>query len=223
MALSKVWDQDAVPIEDRVQVVEHTKTKRRSKLGLKKRRPIHQKKEIVSQMVSLKKENLRASEYAKKSIQELFTPAVLGRALVKEVVTSQNMVAINEGDGKFKFVALPARAQLSCVCGIQCTDLNKDGTLDLLLGGNNYEFKPQYSRLDANYGSVLLNDGAGNFAWQEYFLCTQPFYFHTSEFRSCFFLLVILYCQWRGATFYCAGFYIFIQDHLSLFPESSHQ
>ena len=130
--------------------------------------PIHQKKEIVNQMVFLKKENLRASEYAKKSIQELFTPAVLGRALVKEVVTSQNTVAINEGNGSFKFVALPARAQLSCVCGIQCTDLNNDGALDLLLGGNNYEFKPQYSRLDANYGSVLLNDGSGNFAWQDY-------------------------------------------------------
>ena len=130
--------------------------------------PIHQKKEVVAQLVSLKKQNLKASEYATKSIQELFTPAVLGRALVKEVTTSQSMVAINEGNGKFSFQALPPRAQLSCVCGIQCTDLNNDGTLDLLLGGNNYEFKPQYSRLDANYGSVLLNDGSGNFVWQDY-------------------------------------------------------
>ena len=58
--------------------------------------------------------------------------------------------------------------QLSCVCGIMCTDVNNDGNLDIVLGGNNFEFKPQYSRLDANYGSVLLNDGKSNFEWQDY-------------------------------------------------------
>ena len=45
---------------------------------------------------------------------------------------------------------------------------NNDGATDLILGGNNYEYKPQYSRLDANYGSVLLNDGNNNFTWQNY-------------------------------------------------------
>jgi hypothetical protein len=36
------------------------------------------------------------------------------------------------------------------------------------MAGNNFEFKPQYSRLDANYGSVLLGDGNLGFTWQEY-------------------------------------------------------
>jgi hypothetical protein len=27
------------------------------------------------------------------------------------------------------------------------------------MAGNNFEFKPQYSRLDASHGSVLLGDG----------------------------------------------------------------
>jgi hypothetical protein len=32
-----------------------------------------------------------------------------------------------------------------------CTmDVNKDGILDIVLGGNQYEFKPQFSRLDTN-------------------------------------------------------------------------
>tara|TARA_B100001146_G_scaffold225239_1_gene248464 strand:- start:929 stop:4279 length:3351 start_codon:yes stop_codon:yes gene_type:complete len=130
--------------------------------------PIHQKKEIVSQLVKLKKQNLKASEYAKKSIQELFPPEILTRSTVKEVVTSSSMIAINNGDGSFTTKPLPARAQLSCVCGIACTDVNNDGTLDIILGGNDYEFKPQYSRLDANYGSVLLNDGNMNFTWEDY-------------------------------------------------------
>ncbi len=130
--------------------------------------PIHQKKEIVSQLVKLKKQNLKASEYAKKSIQELFPPEVLARSTVKQVVTSSSMIAINNGDGSYTTKPLPPRAQLSCVCGIACTDVNNDGTLDIILGGNDYEFKPQYSRLDANYGSVLLNDGNMNFTWEAY-------------------------------------------------------
>ena len=40
--------------------------------------------------------------------------------------------------------------------------------MDIILAGNNYEYKPQFSRLDANFGSVLLGDGAMNFEWQNY-------------------------------------------------------
>jgi hypothetical protein len=36
------------------------------------------------------------------------------------------------------------------------------------MGGNNFEFKPQFSRLDASYGHVLLSDGPLNYDWQDY-------------------------------------------------------
>ncbi len=36
------------------------------------------------------------------------------------------------------------------------------------MAGNNFEFNPQYSRLDASYGDVLLGDGKSNFKWQDY-------------------------------------------------------
>ena len=45
---------------------------------------------------------------------------------------------------------------------------NADGILDLVMAGNNYEFKPQFSRLDAGYGTVLLGDGQMGFAWQTF-------------------------------------------------------
>jgi hypothetical protein len=47
-------------------------------------------------------------------------------------------------------------------------DVNNDGHLDLVMGGNKHEFKPQFSRLDAGYGNVLLGDGNLDFQWQEY-------------------------------------------------------
>lgn len=130
--------------------------------------PLHQKKELTAQIVSLKKQNIKASDYAKRAIDELFSPDILGASTVKKVTTSHSAIAINNGNGNFTLQALPARAQLSCVCGIACTDVNNDGNLDIVLGGNNFEFKPQYSQLDASHGSVLLGDGQANFEWQEY-------------------------------------------------------
>lgn len=40
--------------------------------------------------------------------------------------------------------------------------------MDLIMGGNNFEFKPQYSRLDANYGNVLLGNKELNYQWEDY-------------------------------------------------------
>ena len=130
--------------------------------------PVHQKKEMTTQLVSLKKQNLKASEYAKKSIQELFTPSVLKNTTILEARYANSVIAYNQGNGVFTFEDLPARSQLSCICGIACVDVNQDGALDIIAGGNNHEFRPQFSRLDSNYGNVLINDGAQNFDWQNY-------------------------------------------------------
>jgi hypothetical protein len=130
--------------------------------------PIHMKKELTAQLVSLKKQNLKASEYAKKSIDELFSESIFENSIMKQSTISESIIAVNQGDWNFSVKKLPSRVQLSCVCGIVCSDINNDGYLDIIMAGNNFEFKPQYSRLDANYGSVLLGDGNLNFTWQDY-------------------------------------------------------
>ncbi|MDX1542940.1 MAG: VCBS repeat-containing protein [Christiangramia sp.] len=130
--------------------------------------PLHMKKEMTTQLVSLKKENLKASEYASRAIDELLPKDKLKNAILKQAVISETIIAVNEGDGNFKIKELPGRVQFSCVCGISCMDINNDGNLDLVMGGNNFEFKPQFSRLDASFGNVLLGDGKMNFEWQDY-------------------------------------------------------
>jgi hypothetical protein len=72
-------------------------------------------------------------------------------------------VAINDGNGKFTVQALPPEVQFSSVSAIYCTDLNSDGKTDLVLAGNHSGFMPQYSKLDASFGHVLLNAGSGRF------------------------------------------------------------
>ncbi|MBQ4820823.1 VCBS repeat-containing protein [Aquimarina sp. MMG016] len=129
--------------------------------------PIHLKNEITGQINSLKKQNLKYSEYATKAIDELFSKETLDKATVRTVNNFSSMVAYNNGEGNFRIKQLPKEVQLSCVCDIETIDLNNDGFIDLILGGNNYNFKPQFSRLDASRGNVLLNDGKGGFIDQK--------------------------------------------------------
>ena len=119
-------------------------------------------------MSSLKKQNLKASDYAQRSIDGIFSAESLENSIKKTVYYSQSMLAINDGKGNFTLKPLPYQVQLSCVCDIITADLNKDGLADLIMAGNNFEYKPQYSQLDANYGSVLLNRGDANYKWQNY-------------------------------------------------------
>lgn len=130
--------------------------------------PVHMKKELTAQIVSLKKKNLKASDYAKRTIDELFPEIDLESTIVKEVNISESVIAINDGNGNFTIKKLPAMVQLSCVNAINCLDVNGDGLMDIILGGNDFEFKPQYSRLDANFGSLLLNQGNNEFEWEPY-------------------------------------------------------
>ncbi len=130
--------------------------------------PVHAKSEITMQMTSLKKRNLKASDYASRTVHELFSPDIIEGSIMKSVNTMESVIAINNGQGEFIVKVLPTRVQLSCVCGIVCRDINDDGKLDIIAGGNNFGFKPQFSRLDASYGHVLLNNGELDFEWKSY-------------------------------------------------------
>lgn len=130
--------------------------------------PIIMKHELTNQIVSLKKQNIKFSEYATKSIQELFSEDVIAASMVMEVSNSKSVVALNQGNSEFKIMDLPSQVQFSSVNAIEVMDINQDSNLDLILGGNEYNYKPQYSRLDANFGSVLFGDGTGTFDWIDY-------------------------------------------------------
>ena len=130
--------------------------------------PINLKQELAKQIPSIKKKNLSYADYSKKTFQELFAKEVVDNSIQKTVNIQESVIAINKGNGKFEIKALPKEVQFSCVNTISTIDVNNDGILDLILGGNQYEFKPQFSRLDANYGSVLLGNKNGTFSWLPY-------------------------------------------------------
>ena len=127
--------------------------------------PVFLKHDMELQIPSLKKKNLKHAEYAKKTIQDLFPKAMLDASLVKKFNYCPSIVAFNEGNGRFTIRELPPMVQFSSVNAIQCADVNQDGIPDLILGGNEFGFLPQFGRLDAGFGDVLINDGKGNLTW----------------------------------------------------------
>jgi hypothetical protein len=53
--------------------------------------------------------------------------------------------------------------QLSTVNAIKILDVNQDGFPDIIAAGNMFDLLPQFCRVDASYGHVLLNDKKGGF------------------------------------------------------------
>ncbi|MGZ3951146.1 MAG: FG-GAP-like repeat-containing protein, partial [Flavisolibacter sp.] len=129
--------------------------------------PVMLKKDIEDQLPSIKKHNLKNEEYSHKAIQDLFSKELLEKSVVKQFNFKASVVAINKGDGSFSARELPVMSQLSCINVIHCMDVNGDGKVDLVTGGNQFGFLPQFERLDASFGDVMLNDGRGGFLWQE--------------------------------------------------------
>jgi len=125
--------------------------------------PVFTKKEITDQFPSLKKQHLRHDAYAGKTITDLFGEAIVHSSASRSFDYNASIIAINKGGGHFEITELPLMAQLSSVNALLIADVDGNGSNDLLVAGNMFGFPPQFGRLDANYGLVLLNDGKANF------------------------------------------------------------
>jgi len=129
--------------------------------------PVFLKRELTDQLPQLKKQNLRHEAFANKSLQELMGKDILKNIQMNEVKVGASMIAWNEGNGNFTMQALPQPVQFSTVHSICISDINGDGKPDLLMGGNDYFYLPQFSRQDASKGHVILNRGNRKMEWIE--------------------------------------------------------
>ena len=115
----------------------------------------HLRQDLVGQLPSFKKRFLKYEDYAGKEFNKVFTDDLIEGAETHQIVDLQSAVFINEGDNKpFLHKPFPYQAQLSSVNVILCNDIDNDGTMEIILGGNFYGFKPEVGRLDASYGQV---------------------------------------------------------------------
>jgi len=126
--------------------------------------PMALRQDLVAQMPSLKKKYLKYNKYANQTITDIFTPEQLKNSIHLKAFNLQSSLLINNGDGTFDIKPLPLEAQFSPMYGLLVKDLDGDGNLDILGGGNLHEVKPEVGRYDASYGVYLRGDGKGDFS-----------------------------------------------------------
>jgi enediyne biosynthesis protein E4 len=125
--------------------------------------PFVNKNELERQLPVIKKKFLYAGDFAKASIDEVFGAAELRNAQVLTTDYFANAVLINNGGLDFTTVPMPWQAQLSSYRDAVVVDANSDSLPDILLGGNYYDNNIQMGRYDADFGTILVNKGNGNF------------------------------------------------------------
>lgn len=125
--------------------------------------PIILRHDLVAQIPTMKKKYLKYETFKNETMKDIFTPEQLKGALELKVFELRSSVIINEGNGKFSIKPLPMEAQFSPVFGIEILDMDNDGFLDIITGGNLFGAKPEVGRYDASYAQLFKGDGKGNF------------------------------------------------------------
>ena len=125
--------------------------------------PMVLKGELQRALPMIKKNFIKYTDYANKSITELFSAEQMKDCIQKKITTTKTSFLINDGKGNFEIKALPIEAQFSRIAAIETGDFNKDGILDILLAGNFFDVLPEWGRFDANYGLFMQGKGKGIF------------------------------------------------------------
>ncbi|GAB2479741.1 VCBS repeat-containing protein [Algoriphagus taiwanensis] len=125
--------------------------------------PYTLKHELEKQVPGIKKKYIRYTDYNGEALSDIFPAEILDKSIVQTVNSFESGVLMNQGEGKFSWIAFPTSAQKTWTYAIQVGDFNEDGNQDILLGGNLYGVKPEMGKYDAGYGELLLGKGDGTF------------------------------------------------------------
>jgi enediyne biosynthesis protein E4 len=126
--------------------------------------PMVLKGELQRATPAIKQKFIKYKDYANKTVEELYSDEQREGMVLRQITTTESAFLINDGKGNFSLQALPYQAQFSPIRGIEVSDFDHDGKLDVLLAGNFFDSLPEWGRFDANYGLMLQGLGMGKFA-----------------------------------------------------------
>ncbi|HYG38428.1 MAG TPA: VCBS repeat-containing protein [Cytophagales bacterium] len=129
-----------------------------------KQYPYVTRDELLDQIFSMRKKFTSYKSYADATLEDVFLPEELKNANRIIANTLETSYFENQG-GKFVLKKLPVQCQFSPVHSILSIDVNGDKKKDLLLFGNDEYMRLKIGKTDANYGTLLLNKGAGEFEY----------------------------------------------------------
>lgn len=123
----------------------------------------HSRNDLIEQINAMRARFRTYADYANSTFEESFLKEELADAQVVVSETFANSYLENLGEGKFRLVNLPIKAQTAPIYGTLVGDYNSDGNLDVLAVGNFYSGEVFGGRYDASIGWFLAGDGRGNF------------------------------------------------------------
>ncbi|MGZ5253803.1 MAG: VCBS repeat-containing protein [Flavitalea sp.] len=120
--------------------------------------------ELLDQMSMMRNRFPDYKSYADLTMNEIFSDEERKNVTKLEANYLSTAIFIME-NGKWKMKSLPVQAQFSPVHSITEMDYDKDGNMDLLLGGNQNMARLSFGKSDANYGQLYKGNGKGQFEY----------------------------------------------------------
>jgi hypothetical protein len=93
--------------------------------------------------------------YAEADTEDLLAAADVERSQKLEATLLETSLFMGTGTGRFERRTLPVEAQFSPVFTVTTVDYDRDGHMDVVLGGNMNEARIRLGKHDANYGVLL--------------------------------------------------------------------
>lgn len=125
--------------------------------------PFMSRDELLDQMYGMRSKFTDYASFSKAKLEDLFSKEALKQANKLEINELKTIYLENKGN-KFLRHELPVEAQYAPVFTISVMDIDGDGNLDFILGGNLNTTRLRLGMIDANFGQVYLGDGKGEFS-----------------------------------------------------------
>ncbi|MGB5665640.1 MAG: RNA-binding protein, partial [Maribacter sp.] len=121
--------------------------------------------ELLGQLAGLRSKFTSYKSYADATLTDIFSSDELKNANKLLANHFQTTLFLSNPQNKFLVSPLPVQSQYSPVYSIAISDFDHDGNKDMILMGNNHNFKLRLGKFDANFGTLLLGDGKGGFQY----------------------------------------------------------
>ncbi|MFS4494295.1 VCBS repeat-containing protein [Maribacter sp. 2308TA10-17] len=113
--------------------------------------------QLAEQLVYLKKKFTKYSDFAGKTVNEIFGKEALRKAKVLEVSELRSGFLRNE-NGKYTFVPFENQLQVSPIMALLSYDFDQDGKEEVLTAGNYFGVKPFHGRFDSFPGALIKSE-----------------------------------------------------------------
>ncbi|MDR8394187.1 VCBS repeat-containing protein [Aliifodinibius sp. S!AR15-10] len=127
-------------------------------------RPFITRDELINQIPGLAAKFPTYQSYSQvRRAEDIFGEDLLEQARKQTAYKFSSSVFENLGNHSFKIHSLPVEANFAPIYSILADDVDGDGNIDLLAGGNLTDASIRLGLYDASYGLLLKGDGQGGF------------------------------------------------------------